>query len=214
LNQVQKGYHRDREIIRAVETHRALDANQIARLFFNDLKYGKRKAQDRLAKMAENKLLKRCRYAINESYVYYLDKKSGQIEHLVATNWVYVWMLGKLQTWETLYHWSYEVDLGIIRPDALCGIKNTVTGAVSWWFIELDRSENKFDKVAKYSKYYGDKLYQGQWWAKQAKAFPRVLVVTDSESRFKTIKGHIENENIHNLRIEVMLLHQIRGDAK
>ena len=214
MNLVQKGYCRDKEIIRAIEEHRALDANQITQLFFSNLKYGKRKAQGRLAKMAENKQLKRCRYALNEPYVYYMDKKSGQLDHLVATNWVYVWLTGKLQTWETLYHWSYEVDLGIIRPDAFCGVKNTITGAISWWFVELDRSENKFDKVSKYNKYYSERLYQGQWWAKQTKAFPRILVVTDSASRYKTIKELVEEDNTHGLRFDVMMLDSIRGDAK
>jgi len=157
-------------------------------LFFGNLKHGKRKAQERLAKMAENKQLKRSRYAPNEPYVYYVDKKSGQIEHLVAVNWVYVWITQRLHTWETLYYWDYEIDLGIIRPDAFCGIKNTVTGKIKWLFIELDRSENKFDKIEKYNRYYAEGLYRGQWWADKAEKFPQVLIVTTSEARLKKIK--------------------------
>jgi hypothetical protein len=215
LNCVQKGLTRDKRILEAINNMKSMDTQQVATLFFRGLTpaSAQRKAQQRLNHLYHAGLLKRSRASIHSPYVYYADKKSSQQEHLVATNWAYVWFASRLSSWETLWHWRHEYVCPSLRADAFCGIRNTVTGEVRFWFVELDRSENNWDKAVKYNNYFEKQEYISQWWVEYAKSFPRILAVTTSPARLQTIHEAIKANNPNKLKFEVRLLEDLQKEC-
>ena len=112
-----------------------------------------------------------------------------------------------------MYHWEYEVDYELLRCDAFCGIKNTVTGKVRFMFIEMDiyESGNAFDKVAKYNALYTTDKYLGYWWNEVAEKFPEVLVVTTGDP--ERIYRKVEKENVANLAFRVLVLDRVKKEC-
>lgn len=211
VNQL-KGYRRDKQIIELLEARRALDTEQIRVLLF-PFRYGRAKAQQRLKKLYDRQRVNRWRPAPESPYIYFLGEKHGRIEHLVALNWVYCWMLKRLKTWESLYRWDYEQDYGILRCDAFAAVKNNVTGQVKFCFVELDRSKNIFDKVKKYCDLYVSGKYLGHWWVEMADRFPPVLIVTTSPGRAKIIRECISHENTAGLEFTVKLVKNVKEEC-
>lgn len=199
MNNVKKGYLRDKEIMSLIEEHGALTTEQIACLVYPDLKAGYRKAQQKLKKLHDRKRLKRVRLAIDLPYTYYIEKH-GRMEHLVSLNWVHIWFTQRLATWEKLY-WATEQNYGILQADAFAGVKNTITGGYKFWFVEIDRGFSKWDKVQKYNQLYESDNYSDHWWVKHTDRFPCVLCVTE---RKLTIQG-----NTHGLEFDVRMLDDI-----
>ncbi|ACV64433.1 hypothetical protein Dtox_3725 [Desulfofarcimen acetoxidans DSM 771] len=210
MNTRQKGYYRDKAILEAIESRKALDTDQITALLFKDLAAGRRKAQERLFKLYKSGRVKRCRVALTEPYCYFTGKKNGRLEHLLALNWVYVWFMAGLKAWEQIHCFSYEANYKLLQADAFAGIRNTVTGKFKFNFVELDRSQNDFDKVRKYNRLYQDEGYAGRWWAKLTDRFPTILVTTTSTKRAVHIRQRIENENTAGLEFKLMLLSDIK----
>ena len=210
MNTRQKGCYRDRAILEAIDERKALDTDQISALLFKDITHSRRKAQERLLKLYKGGRVKRCRTALTEPYCYYLDRKHGRLEHLLALNWVYVWFMAGLKAWEQIHCFSYEANYKILQADAFAGIRNTITGKFKFYFVELDRSNNDFDKVRKYNQLYKVGGYAGQWWVKLSGRFPLVLVVTTSVKRAAHIQQRVKNENPAGLEFKVMLLDEIK----
>jgi len=215
LNNRQKGFLRNNEIIKAVNDRGVLDTDQITSLFFSQLPSGRRIAQRRLKSLFDNRKLKRARESVELPYYYFTGEKPGQPEHKLSLNWIYLWYTLRLKSWEELYCFQYEQDYGILRSDALAGIKNTVTGKISFSFVEMDiaKSGNSFDKVAKYNLLYESDRYLSAWWVKYASGFPSVLVVTTNSKRLKAIQRKIDRDNKNGLEFKVYLLDQIKGEC-
>ncbi|GAB6178961.1 hypothetical protein JCM14036_02800 [Desulfotomaculum defluvii] len=207
-----KGYHRDRRILQQIEKLKALTTDQIFALNFEG-ENGQRKARERLLKLYQRKQVKRCRYSLNDPYCYYVGRKHGRLEHLLDLNWVYVWLVKKLKSWDVLEHFYHEFPLKILQPDALAGITNTITKKTNFTFVELDRSDNDFDKVVKYNRWYESDGYTSQWWSELADRFPTILVVTTSARRRAQILERIEKENTNGLEFKVMLLEEVKGEC-
>jgi hypothetical protein len=159
------------------------------------------------------KMLKRLRVGISEPYVYYEGRASGRLDHLIALNWVYTWLRTSLPSWELLERWDYEQDYGLLQCDAFAAIRNTMTKTTRYLFVELDRSENTWDKTVKYNKLYASGACDSSWWGKTATRFPTILCVTTSKTRAERIRQSVTEENQHGLRFEVRLLEQIRKEA-
>lgn len=195
-----EGYRRDKAILQEVEKRKVLTTDQIHQLFFSHLSQGKRICQRRLKTLCEARKLKRHRITLEAPFYYYTEAIK-QVEHMIETNWLYVKFRKELPAWESLIHWAYEVDYGILRCDAFVGIKNNISGAHRFYFVETDLSDNKFDKVEKYN----DLFEQGHnwWWAKYATVFPTVIIKT---YRTEHVLKKIEKENRNNLRLEVVPL--------
>ena len=191
MNTRQKGCYRDKAILEAIEGRKALDTDQITALLFKDIAQGRRKAQERLLKLYKGGRVKRCRVALTEPFCYFAGKKNGRLEHLLALNWVYVWFMAGLKAWEQIHCFSYESNYKLLQADAFAGIKNTVTGKFRFYFVELDRSQNDFDKVRKYNQLYKDGGYTGRWWSELTDRFPAVLVVTTSIKRAAHIRQRV-----------------------
>lgn len=208
MNKVRLGYHRDKRIVRELEEHKVLNTYQIALLIFEG-KSALRKAQQRLKKLVQDRKIKRIRLALDEPYIYYLQSATGRFKHLLAVNWVYVWVIKNLCSWQQLWCWEYEPNYKGIRPDAFYGIRNVATGEIKFYFVELDRSHNLWDKTIKYNTFYQSGNYAELSWAKQAKVFPTILVITTDLGRLKTIQKSVEKENRHKLHFQVMLLDDV-----
>lgn len=210
MNNVKKGYLRDRELLEELERCKALNTYQITSLIFEG-KSGLRKAQQRLKKLHDNKKVRRTRVSLDEPFTYYIHNATGRFEHLIALNWVYVWLLRRLANWESLWCWDYEPSYGFIRPDAFFGVRNSVLNEVRFTFVEMDLSNNVWDKTEKYNRLYSEGRYQDNYWVKYAKAFPAILCVTDRLPRLKLIEKSIQEENKNGLNFKVVLLDDIRG---
>ena len=89
LNNVTKGFQRDREIIDTINLCRAMDTEQITELFFK-FATGKRKCQARMKSLIDRKLVKKTRLSLDTSSVYYQGKFPQLLEHTLALSWVYV----------------------------------------------------------------------------------------------------------------------------
>lgn len=210
MNQVQKGFCRDREILTTLEQWKVMDALQVKSVLFN-FAWGQRKAQERLFKLHQKGKVKR--WKGEEGFQYSLDDKPGRAEHTYLLNWVRVWV-EKLPQWEKVHYWQYEDDYGILRADAFCAIKNTITGKFRFLFIELDRTHsNAFDKAKKYNRMFKEGKYEGRWWVELTDRFPTVLVATTTESRKEKILQHIEKENENGLEFDVRLLCDLKKEV-
>lgn len=183
-----------------------MDTDQITRLFFHSQKQGRRIAQRRLAKLVESNRLKRDRLSLYMPYYYYLDKKPKLVDHTLATNWAYVWAKGKLSRDDSLLCFSTEDKYNILRPDAFIGISRGSTNL--FFFVEVDLSNNLFDKVEKYNKLFFDKGYVDKWWASVASGFPSIVIFTH---RVSVVKYKIATENIHKLDFQVYDIADIRN---
>lgn len=202
------GSQRDKRLVDLIQSRMALDTEQVRVIAFKDMPSGRRKAQERLQKLCARQRVKRLRLAPNEPYIYFIGKRHGRLEHLIAINWIYIWVEHGLKGWETLQRWEYEFDHGILQADGFAVIKNTVTDDLRFLFIEMDRSDNEFDKVGKYNDLYESENYS--WWGQYAKRFPPVLVVTTSMARLKRIQEAIGRDNRNGLQFEVYPLDYIR----
>lgn len=211
-NHKQGGLHRDRRILRAIEEYSCLDTEQVQALFFKDMQYGRRKAQERLLKLHRAGKLNRGRSG-ESPYYYYIDKKPGMTKHLLATNWVRIWLPTTLPSWEKIHSWNYEQDYKVLRCDGFAAIKNTMTNKFRFMFIEMDRGTNAFDKVQKYNRLYKTDKYSNWWWVSLTERFPVIRVVTVHPDRKSLIQSEIEAQNHAGLEFNVKLLDDIRKEV-
>ena len=202
------GLRRDSKIIETIEKVIALTAEQVRVMFF-PYEQGLRKAQERLRKLYKSKKLNRTKLEDN-SYVYYIGKKRGDFEHLVGTNWFYVWFISRKCWWEEIERWDLEQDYGILRCDGFMAVKNTVTEEHNFYFVEYDRSNNKFDKVRKYVEFYEQEKYEGFWWVEYTKKFPVINIITTDEQRLQVIQDDIKEENTAGLRFKTCLVDEMK----
>ena len=144
-------------------------------------------AQRRLEKLYKKKKLKRVQIAINQPYCYFLpdSKDFKQIEHIIMTNWMLIWFKLNLKSYESIFHISYEQQNQIFRYDGLIAIDNHFTKEIRFYFIEVDLSNNKFDKVEKYNKFYDDRLYEKEWWIKYVKRFPAIAILSHRDKNIR-----------------------------
>lgn len=137
---------RDREIIQAVTTLKALTSTQIERLF-----YSSQQAQSKRCKeLVNHKNLKRFRINNWTPYIYYIGKKPAQIQSILAISEFYTLCIeNNLNVTYVEREKRYEFDEGkfVIVPDALIVIE--CDGVEYEFFIEVDNT-----KELSTSKYY------------------------------------------------------------
>ena len=206
----RSSYRRDNAILSAVERHGVLDAEQLEVLFFKHLKSGKRVCQRRLEVLSE-KQLNRDRRSFAQPYFYYFGKVPGQVEHRLAVNWVYIWLVRGLKSWEQIHSLEYEVAYKAFRVDALVAVKNKVTGRLKVYYIEADRSDNEFRKVLQLNVFYQSGAYRDAWWVPLADRFPVTVVATETDKRHRHITEKINTENPGGLEFRLLCLSDIRG---
>jgi hypothetical protein len=215
LNNHKKGSKRDKSIFDLLESQVSLNTDMIRLLLFkhNCLRI----VQRRLTKLSTppNAKIKRERLKLSEPYYYFMDRKPGQIEHVLGVSWVYTWIGVTLSNMEKIHCFDREVkEYKSIRPDAFAGIKNLWQDAYYFFFIEMDiaRSGNDFGKKAKkYNDIFNSGSYMNMWWVPLSKRFPVIIVVTTGS--VKNIREKIEKENINDLEFRVYSLEQIKEEC-
>lgn len=208
----RKGYLRDSELLRLLSPGVAFNTEQIRFLLFRD--NVERIAQRRLKVLTDKKVIKRDRISIDEPYFYYIDRKPGQVEHVLGVSWIYTWVRMTLTNMEKLHCFEREVKAyKIVRPDAFMGVKHLLTGNLSFYFMEFDMAEsgNDFDKVAKYNTLYSSEGFSHAWWVPLSKRFPAVVVVTTGNK--ERIKERVKAENTNGLEFRIYTLNEIKEEC-
>lgn len=208
LTNYQKGSRRDSEILRLIESRTCMNTDQIRLLMFNNV--ASTVCNRRLLSLVKSGRLKRNRYSLSEPYYYYLNKKPGQVEHILGISWAYVWVIKTLNSWEKLHSFEREVVFKNLRSDAFIAIKNIVTGEFRFAFLEMDIAEsgNPFKKPELYDALYASEGYQGKWWSPLLKRFPPVIVVTTD--KVIKIKDRIGTSEVE---FRVYSLESIKGEC-
>lgn len=212
LSNHKKCSRRDKELFRLLEANRALNTDQIQLLLFKDnIPHTTRR---RLKKLTEAKRVKRDRLSINEPYFYYLDKKPGQIEHVLGVSWIYTWVCSSLSGITQLYGFEREVTYKTLRPDALICVKSAWSKSFSFFYGEFDITESGNDfgeKVRRYNEFYNSGEYLKMWWVPLAKRFPIIRVVTTG--KVDSLLKKITKENVNNLEFQVFSLNQVKEEC-
>lgn len=212
LNNYQKCSLRDKELYYLLESQTSLNTDQIKLLLFKNVCL--RIVQRRLTKLTNAKKIMRHRISFDEPYFYYIQKKPGQVEHVLGVSWIYTWVCSSLTNMEILHCFEREVDYKTLRPDALIGVKNTWKDSVSFFFAEMDIAGSGHDfsiKVKRYNDFYANESYKGQWWVSIAKRFPVIRVVTTGS--IKSIQTKIEKANVHGLEFQVFNLERVQEEC-
>lgn len=212
MNHVRAGYRRDSVLVATIGEWKALTTEQVALLLF-PIPAGLRKAQQRLKKLYEQKRLLRCQH--EASFCYYVDRKPGQLDHVLALNWVRIW-LTRRSHWTTLDRWEYEVACGDVRADGIGLVRNKWTNSHEAWFIEYDRgvSHNPWDKAHLYNTLYESGRYLGAWWVPFVTRFPAILCVTDSAAKLNEMQRGVKKHNPHGLRFEMKALEDLIREVR
>ena len=209
MNNHELCYRRDNQILEALQTWKVMDTWILSKLYFPSL----RMAQRRLQRLTEKRRINKFRPSIDSANLYYIGKRPVQIEHKLTTNWIRMYLLKQLKSWESFSAFEYEIDFDYIRPDGLFISKNNVTNKLKCWFVEADLANDPFDKVPKYCKLYKSQGIKKTWWAKYIDHFPHILVATVTTERQKAILKTIERYNSENLSFEVRLISEIKSEV-
>lgn len=213
LGNMQKGYYRDQQIVELILKNKVMNTEQIKAMLFNS-KQGERIAQRRLKVLADKKIIKRDRFSLATPY-YYFVKKTGQLNHSLNISWIYVWLNKTLKSWEKLYTFDHEQDFGILRCDALAGIKNATSKELNLYFIEMDQADSNkaFKKIKLYNDLFEIRHSLNVWWKNLTTDFPSIIIVTTKDSQIRLIEQKIEKDNRHNLNFGVYHIDQIKGEC-
>ena len=214
MNNYQKCSRRDKLLMDLLESQICLTTDMIHKLLFkgNCLRI----TQRRLEKLSSQPYPKinRDRRKLGEPYFYYLDRKPGQLDHVLGVSWIFTWISLTLANMDRLHSFDREVKYKAIRPDAFCAIKNLWQDAFHFYFVELDVNRSGHDfgkKVKKYNELFSSGSYIDQWWVPLSKRFPAIIVATTG--KVKNIEEKIERENVNGLEFRVYSLDGIKEEC-
>ncbi len=214
------GKNRDAAILELVEKCKFISREQVQAMLFPGQEY-RQKCCQRLQKLYQAKKLKRKRTDVAAPYVYYPPGVTWnqKAEHYLIVNWIYVALVQQIKWWFKLHLFKREYfcqwDTDRLLADTLVVLNNTERKCLHPAFVEVDRadSNNKFDKVPKYTDFYKSKAWVKLWWAQPDPEgryrFPKVLVVTDRPNQIDKI---LEKENTAKIRFEVVTLESVKKD--
>lgn len=197
-----------------IEKFKVLNTEQIKILFFSDVKNGDRGANKTLQRLREKqKVIYSNRRYFNETAYHFIDKKyknHPQIEHMLLTNWVYIWFKNSyLSKSEIPFHFQHEYTYSTLRADGFLGIDNLAKKQKIFYFIESDLSHNAFDKIVKYNTLFENvDEWKDSWWTKYADGFPAIFIAT---CRKDYVMSKLAFENKNNLVFKVYDVDQIKG---
>ena len=213
MNNLEKCCQRDRRVLTYLDALGCLDTDQVKALCFSGFDGGLRKAQQRMKRLTDLGRVNRLRPSLDAPYAYFTGERPVQIEHVIARNWVYLWLVSRCSSWEKVEGWYPEEDHGILRCDALADVRNKVTGKHRFYFVEVDRyqSGNRWDKAKKYTELCRRGIQA--LWVEQAESFPVIFCVTDHPARLEAIRKAVRDENPLGLRFEIRLLEEVRREA-
>ncbi len=178
------GYQRENRIRAFILLFPYTTTSVLYMRFFSHLPSGKRKAQQVLQRMTQQRnMVRRFKYG---EYVYYVGKKSSQWLHkynVTKFHFDIEFKLKKPEQQIVYYKREYEYPYG--RADALYYIQLQQDGSGVKFFLEYDDEGNEFDKIKKYEEYRESKTWMREFWADPLKrgnvSFPVVVVVSERD---------------------------------
>lgn len=193
-----------------------LNTDQIQELCFSNLKYGDRSARKALQRLRDKqKKIYSNRIAFNEPAYHFIDRKyknHPQIEHILLTNWTYIYLNTHSTKAEIPFYFQHEYAYPTLRADGFLGIDNLILKKKIFYFIESDLSHNTFDKITKYNTLFENvSEWQDSWWVKYTDGFPTILIAT---YRKKYVQEKISIENKNRLMFKVYDIDEIKGRNK
>lgn len=120
MNNHQKGYRRDRTVIEALKEWGTLDTEQLRILFYPSV----RVAQRRLKILVGKGKIRRFRESVELPYIYCIGKADTV---RLTLNWLRIWLLRRLKSWEVIEEFDYSTNT--------CSIRNTIAGSVRTYTI-------------------------------------------------------------------------------
>lgn len=213
-NPYQKCYLRDKAILEQIEKFKVLNTDQIKQLCLPDIKSGDRTANRILQRLREKqKAIYSHRSYLNETAYHFIDKKyknHPQIEHILLTNWIYIWFKNTYLTKSEIpFHFQHEYVYPTLRADGFLGIDNLARKTKIFYFIESDLSHNTFDKITKYNTLFENvDEWKDSWWTRYADGFPAIFIAT---CRKDYVVSKLAFENKHDLVFKVYDIDQIKG---
>ena len=186
------GVSRDMKVLEGLEKFRYLNTNQIAELYFANIKDPKqrtKKASERMKKMFDRGYIQRFRFP-SEPYIFTTkgSKFSSKIQHfmLIADCWI---MLNKIRPAGSVLNCEVKFPQGDLITDLVIEYKNNFRNEhkIYWLEVENNSSGDILEKVKKYSLL--------QWTMrreKQAEGHLCVVAVKDSTMRqLEAYKGEV-----------------------
>jgi hypothetical protein len=189
-----------------------LNTDQIQLLCFSNTKSTGRITRRALQRLREDKkLIHSHRTDFNEPAYHFIDRKyknHPQIEHIILTNWIYIWFKINANKSEIPFYFQHEYAYPTLRADGFLGIDNYTLKKKIFYFIECDVSHNTFDKIAKYNKLFENtNEWKDSWWIKYADGFPAIFIAT---YRKNYVQNKISIENKNGLVFKVVDISQIK----
>lgn len=135
-----------------------------------------------LLRMAASGEIKRWRSSKTSNYIYYLGKRTENMNHWLLLASTYCYLVKKYR----IKHWETELQFSMIRPDGYTRDLNA--------FVEVDLATNPFNKVPLYHRLYESDEWITEETPKKEGAFwfPRIIVVT---ARKNALLKRMEQEN-------------------
>jgi hypothetical protein len=116
VNNHQMGVRRDRLVLDALAEWGTMDTEQIRLKFFPS----DRVARRRLQIMTQKGKVRRIREAIETPYSYYLKRYEPE---RITLNWLRLWLLKRLKSWEVMEAFDYSTNTCLIRNTAMNTVK-------------------------------------------------------------------------------------------
>lgn len=174
---------RDKKIIELINKVGVITREQVQKVLFKNTH--KNVPMRRLSYLAENKLIKRNYYQIEEhknSYVYYLNKKPAKrnIKHELLVTEFLTNVMSMSEVLEVETHFA----IGDVIADAYIKYKDS-ENKVRRAFLEVQLSNKVDDCVSKYKNIKTAILDEKPNWS----VMPRLIVITDLEHNNEQLKG-------------------------
>lgn len=195
-----------------IERFKVLNTDQIQKLCFPNLKSGDRICRNAIQRLRDKqKKIYSNRIVFNEPAYHFIDKKyknHPQIDHILLTNWTYIYLKNNLSKSEIPFYFQHEYDYPTLRADGFIGINNLMLKKKIFYFVETDLSHNTFDKISKYNSLYENvNEWKDDWWIALTDGFPAIIIVT---YRKKYVMDKISVENKNRLLFKVYNIDEIK----
>lgn len=189
-------------------------------MHFTDIKdrnQGLIKVRSRLRELKKLKKVKEEKInAYGKPKVFFKEKpKHTTLEHVINRNWGYLYLMN-YNTYFKLQNVENEYVVGDVQADGFAKLYSDKGDKFSYWFVESDRvnSKNEFEKILKYNEMYKNDQYVDKYWSDNKKLrpdwFPKILIVTDSDSKKEKIEEKVRKENKEGLEFIVKTVEEIR----
>lgn len=200
---VAYGQARDERIVQLIRSGTAFTRKQIEQIIFANIKSSKRVAQYALARIYEQRKVKKWIRAKQLPTIYY-HRKPKQLDHVLTVNEIYCELLRqKSPSLGIEWKWSYVILGGMVISDAMAIITTGKERKVIFIEVELHPGK-RFNKPEQYKKVFDTNWVREEWsvMRNNTAVFPAILVITDDKLVIKS-----------ELNFIVASLEQVRKDV-